>query len=147
MKNRFALVAAAAVLVGSSAACSSAVAAKRTPGTLDPGTARLTIDGSELPLIRTVECAPPEQHLTTVSLGDNDSGATLMVSNAGKLTVEFVRIRNLNGFSGDYNRGLADLHATVEMTENTYQITGEARGYGPKSPEPTTVPFTMKLSC
>ncbi len=70
-----------------------------------------------------------------------------MVSNAGKLTVEFVRIRNLNGFSGDYNRGLADLHATVEMTENTYQITGEARGYGPKSPEPTTVPFTMKLSC
>ena len=45
----------------------------------------------------------------------------MIISNAGKLTVEFVRIRNLDGFSGDYNRGLAGGDATVTLTDNTYQ--------------------------
>lgn len=146
MKNRFALVAAAALIIGGSAGCSSEASAKQAPGTLPPGAAQLTIDGKELPTSRSVECAPPEKSLTTITTGNDGSGATMMVSNAGKLTVEFVRIRNLNGFSGDYNRGLGP-DATVTLTANTYQISGAAFGYGPNSPEPTTEPFTIKVAC
>jgi hypothetical protein len=148
VKNRVAFIAAAAVMIGGGAACSSGdLAAKREPGTLPPGAAQLTIDGNELPTTRVVQCAPSEQYLTTITTGNNDSGATVLVSNAGKLTVELVRIRNLNGFTGDYNRGLGGSDATVSLAENTYQIAGAAFGYGAKSPEPTTAPFTIKVSC
>jgi ipoprotein LpqH len=147
VKNRVALIAAAALMIGGSAACSSGgVSAKQAPGTLPPGTAQLTIAGNEPSTIRAVECAPPEKSLTTITTGTDASGATLMVSNAGKLTVEFVRIRNVNGFTGDYDRGLG-ADATVALADNTYQIAGAAFGYGPKSPEPTTEPFTIKVSC
>jgi len=145
--NRVALVAVAALVIGGSAGCSSAALAEQAAGTLPPGAAQLTIDGKELPTIQAVHCAPPEQHLRTISAGNDESGATVMVSNAGKLTVEFVRIRDLNGFSGDYNRGLTGSDASIALNDGTYQIAGVAVGYGPDSPEPTTTRFTMKVSC
>jgi hypothetical protein len=141
------LVAAAALVIGGSAGCSSQALAEQSAGTMPPGSAQLTIDGTELPTIKSVQCAPPERHLTTITAGNNDAGLTVMVSNAGKLTVEFVRIRNLGGFSGDYNRGLAGLDATVLLNDSTYQITGAAVGYDDKSPEPATIRFTIKVSC
>jgi len=149
VKDRVVLtIAAAALLIGGSAACSSeGLSAKQEPGTLAPGTAKLTIDGKDLPTTRVVHCAPPEQYMTMITTGDDASGATVMVSNAGRLTVELVRIRNLHGFSGDYNRGLGGGDATVALTESTYNIAGAASGYDTKSPEPTTAPFTIKVSC
>lgn len=147
MKDRVIVIAAAAIIIGSGGACSSGhLSAKPKPGTLPPGTAEFTIDGKNLPTTGAVECAPAEQYLTTITTGDNGSGATVMVSNANKLTVEFVRIRNLNGFTGDYDRGLQG-EANVVLTDNTYHIAGAAFGYGPKSPVPTTEPFTIKVSC
>jgi lipoprotein LpqH len=145
VKNRVALIAAAALIIGGGAACSSP-SAKRAPGTLTPGTAQLTIDGKELPPTRAVECAPAEEYLTTITTGSEASGVTVMVSNKGKLAAEFVRIRNLNGFTGDYNRHLGG-DATVALTESTYHIAGTAFGYGPKSPTPTTQPFTIEVAC
>jgi len=145
VKNRVALIAAAALIIGGGAACSSP-SAKRAPGTLTPGTAQLTIDGKELPPTRAVECAPAEEYLTTITAGNEASGVTMMVSNKGKLAAEFVRIRNLNGFTGDYNRHLGG-DATVALTESTYHIAGTAFGYGPKSPTPTTQPFTIEVAC
>jgi lipoprotein LpqH len=148
VQNRVAFVAAAALMIGGGTACSSGdLSAKREPGTLPPGAAQLTIDGKDLPITRAVQCAPPEQYLTTITTGNDASGATIMVSNAGKLAVEFVRIRNLNGFTGDYNRGLGAGDATIALTDNTYGIAGAVFGYGTKSPEPTTAPFTIKVSC
>jgi lipoprotein LpqH len=147
VKTRVGFIAAAALMIGGSAGCSSGeVSAKQEPGTVPPGTAQVTIAGKELSTTRAVQCAPAEKSLTTITTGNDASGATVMVSNAGKLTVEFVRIRNLSGFTGDYNRGLGG-DATVALTDNTYQIAGAAFGYGPKSPEPTTEPFTIKVSC
>jgi ipoprotein LpqH len=145
VKNRVALIAAAALIIGGGAACSSP-SAKRAPGTLTPGTAQLTVDGKELPPTRAVECAPAEEYLTTITTGSEASGVTVMVSNKGKLAAEFVRIRNLNGFTGDYDRHLGG-DATVALTESTYHIAGTAFGYGPKSPVPTTQPFTIEVAC
>ena len=146
MKNRVALIAAAGLIIGGGAACSFGNhPAKRAPGTLTPGTAQLTIDGKELPPTG-AECAPPEEYLTTITTGSQASGVTVLVSNKGKLAAEFVRIRNLNGFSGDYDRHLGG-DATVALTESTYHIAGTAFGYGPKSPVPTTQPFTIEVAC
>lgn len=147
MSNRVGLVAAAALVISSSAACSSEALAEQAAGTLPPGSAQVAIDGNTLPVMQSVRCAPPERHLSTISAGNDASGLTVMVSNAGKLTVEFVRIRNLDGFSGDYNQGLAGNDATVVLNDSTYQIAGVAVGYGSKSPEPTKTPFTIKVSC
>jgi lipoprotein LpqH len=145
VKNRVALIAAAALIIGGGAACSSP-SAKRAPGTLTPGTAQLTIDGKELPPTRAVECAPAEEYLTTITTGSEASGVTVMVSNKGKLAAEFVRIRNLNGFTGDYDRHLGG-DATVALTESTYHIAGTAFGYGPTSHLPMTHSFTIEVAC
>lgn len=144
MNKRGALVVAAALTIGGSAACASGHAA--TEQGLAPGTAKISIDGAELPATNAVQCAPAEQAFRTIKTGDGNSGATLMVSNAGKLTVEYVRIRNLNGFTGDYDRGLGG-DATVTLSGITYEIWGVGIGYGPNSPEPATERFTIKVSC
>lgn len=134
----------AALTIGGSAACASGQAA--TEQGLPPGTAKISIDGAEVPTTHAVHCAPAEQAFSMITTGDGSAGTTMMVSNAGKLTIEFVRIRNLNGFSGDYNRGLGN-EATVGLSGITYQISGVAHGFGPSSPEPTNVPFTIKVAC
>jgi len=146
LKDRVVYMAAAALMIGGSAACSSGQPSAQPPGALPPGSAQLTIDGKTLPTTGAVDCAPPEEYLTTITTGNDASGATVMVSNAGKLAVEFVRIRDLDGFTGDYNRGLGG-DATVDMIGTTYQIAGAAFGYSTKSPEPTRLPFTIRVSC
>lgn len=147
MRKRVALIVGAALMVGGSAACSSEhAAANRDPETLPPGAAKVTVDGHELAITHAVHCAPAEQYLTTITTGTGASGATIMVSNAQKLAVESVQIRNLNGFTGDYHRGQGDA-AAVSLTGNTYHIAGAAFGYGPKSPVPTSEPFAITVSC
>jgi lipoprotein LpqH len=147
VKNELVVVAAAALIIGGSVACSSGKPAKLKPGELLSGTAQVTIDGASVPAATSVSCAPPEQYLTTMTAGDdNTANATVLVSNANKLTVELVRIRNLNGFSGDYARGLQG-EASVALTESTYHITGTAYGFSTTSPEPTTQSFTIAASC
>jgi lipoprotein LpqH len=139
-----AAVASAALVIGGTAGCSSDPP-KPKAGVLLPGTSQLTIDGEDAPANGTVNCASVES-LTTLKTGDDTTGATVMVSTRGKLIVEFVRIRNLNGFSGDYNRGLEG-SATAALHGAVYDITGTARGYSPKSIAPTTLPFTIKMAC
>ena len=147
MQDGIAMVAAgaaAALVIGGTAGCSSGPP-KPKAGVLLPGTSQLTIDGKDAPTKGTVDCASVES-TTTMKTGDDDAGATVMVSTTGKLTVEFVRIRNLNGFSGDYNRGLEG-DATAVLHDAVYEITGTARGYSPTSIAPTTLPFTIKMAC
>jgi lipoprotein LpqH len=143
VKNGIVVVTAAALVV---AACSSGPAPfKPARGVLPPGTAHVTIDDRYADTNGAVQCAAVGS-LTTIKAGDENSGETVMVSEAKKLTVEFVRIRNLNGFTGDYNRGLEG-DAAVAMTRSTYHVTGTALGFNPKSIKPTTQPFTIEVAC
>jgi lipoprotein LpqH len=146
VKNRIAVAAAsvAAVVIGTAVGCSSD-SAKPKPGVLPPGTAHLTVDGKDAGSTGAVHCDAIESFLT-IKTGDDAAGSTAMVSQKGKLAVEFVRIRNLNGFSGDYNLNL-DGSAAVALTGNTYDITGTMLGFGPTSIAPTTKPFTIKVAC
>jgi hypothetical protein len=148
MKDRFIAAAATAVLViGGAVGCSSNQASpKPKPGTLPPGTAALTINGKDLGVTDSVQCAPDEW-LTIIRTGHEASGVTVMVSNAQRLAPEFVRIRDLNGFTGSYDRDLQG-KAAVTMTGATYAITGAAMGFNKAEPsELTTETFAIKVSC
>ncbi|MCV7035916.1 lipoprotein LpqH [Mycobacterium heckeshornense] len=68
------------------------------------------------------------------------------MSNAGPLTVKFVRIRNLSGVTGDYNLGLEG-DATIAMNGATYDITGAVLGYSPTAIAPMKQSFRIKVSC
>jgi ipoprotein LpqH len=83
---------------------------------------------------------------TTITTGDRDRGTTVMVSNAGPLTVKFVRIRKLSGVTGDYTPGLEG-DAAIAMSGATYNITGAVFGYSPTATAPTMQPFRIKVSC
>lgn len=147
MKNRFVAAAAALLVIGSAVGCSSSQAARKPkPGKLAPRTAALTINSKDLGTTDAVHCAPDEW-LTTIRAGHEDSGVTVMVSNAHQLAAEFVRIRNLNGFTGSYDRDLQG-KAAVTMTGPTYAITGAAMGFNNAKPsELTTETFAIKVSC
>lgn len=114
--------------------------------TLPPGTAVITINGKDLGRTDTVQCAQVES-LTTIRTGHEASGATVMVSNAHQLAAEFVRIRDLNGFAGSYDRGLQG-NATVTLTGSSYSITGAAAGFNITKPSAlTTETFAIKVAC
>ncbi|RAU97486.1 hypothetical protein DQP56_13660 [Mycolicibacter senuensis] len=134
------------VLAGGGVACSPRHTATR-PGTgvLAPGTVQLAVDHRDLAAPEKVQCASDEW-LTTITIGDDASGATVTVSKTGQLTVESVLIRALGEFTGNYNRGL-DGDAEVTMIESTYDITGVAQGYTATSFERTVRPFAIKVAC
>lgn len=147
MRYKVAFIAAVAAVVGSIGACSSEQPAKPAPGVLASGTAQITIDGKDLPLVRSVECEPSEEYLTIIKTGDDKSGTTVQVSNAEKLAVTFARIRNVSGFTGDYDRDLGGT-ADIELKKNTYHIAGTAFGFSEKSPfEAVRTPFTLAVAC
>ncbi|WP_375483524.1 lipoprotein LpqH [uncultured Mycobacterium sp.] len=145
LKNQFVVVPALALGIAGAVGCSAESAPKPKPGSLLPGTAQLTIDGKPAHATEAVQCSTVES-TTTIETGDDDGGVTLVVSNAGPLIVQFVRIRKLSGFTGDYNLGLEG-DARIAMTGSTYDISGAALGYGPTSIEPTTHPFEIRVSC
>lgn len=145
MRNIVVGLAATALMVSVSAGCSSDSPPKAKRGTLPPGTAQLSIDGADLGTTEAVRCSDIAWS-TTITTGDDNRGATVMVSSAAKLVVESVQIRDLNGFTGNYNRGLAG-DASVALINATYHITGNALGYEPTSIAPTTRPFDIKVAC
>lgn len=113
---------------------------------LPAGTAQLTINGQHMGTSEAVQCAP-DQHLTMIKIGDEPSGAIAMVSAADELTVEWVRIHDLNGFSGNYGRGLGG-KAQATLTESTYHISGTATGFNTRNPSlPATEKFAIRVSC
>jgi hypothetical protein len=135
-------VAAAALLIGG---CSDK-AATPPPGVLPPGTAVLSIDGQDVGKTYSVRCQTIDW-MTRIHTGIDTSGASAMVSNAGKLEAEFVRLHDLDGFTGSYEDQLQG-EAKVTMTGATYHIIGAALGFN-KS-EPTRLKaetFTIKVSC
>lgn len=139
------VVPAVMLVVGVAGGCSSGSVSTPKSGTLPPGTAQFTVADGDAETTTAVQCLAVDSH-TTINAGDDNRGVTAMVSNAGPLTVEFVKIRKLNGFTGGYHLGLEG-KAKVAVTGSTYYIEGDAFGYSAASVEPTTQPFTMRVSC
>ena len=134
------------LLIGVTAGCSSDQAAPARPGVLPPGTAVLSVDGKDVGTTYSVRCESIDW-MTRIHTDLHASGVSAMVSNANKLTAEFVRLEDLGGFTGSYEHALQG-EAAVTMTGPTYHISGAAMGFN-KS-EPTLLKaetFSIKVSC
>ena len=134
------------LLIGVTAGCSSDQAAPARPGVLPPGTAVLTVDGKDVGTTYSVRCESIDW-MTRIHTDLHASGVRAMLSNANKLKAEFVRLEDLDGFTGSYEHALQG-EAAVTMTGPTYHITGAALGFN-KS-EPTRLKaetFSIKVSC
>jgi lipoprotein LpqH len=144
--KRVCVAAAVMLLIGVTAGCSSDQAAPARPGVLPPGTAVLSIDGKDVGKTYSVRCESIDW-MTRIHTDLHASGVSAMLSNADKLKAEFVRLENLDGFTGSYEHALQG-EAAVTMTGPTYHITGAALGFN-KS-EPTRLKaetFSIKVSC
>ena len=145
MHGRSLVIAVAAVAIGA-AGCSSPRAATPPRGTLPAGTAEFSLDGGTARVTEAVQCESIEW-MKTIQTGDKTWGVSVMLSNAKKLVAEFVRLHNLDGFNGSYDRHLQG-EAAVTMTGPTYRIAGTAVGYSSaKATERTTEPFELRVSC
>jgi ipoprotein LpqH len=139
--RRVCVVAATALIVGG---CASGQAATPGAGVLPPGTARLALDGKQLGTTYAVQC----QSIDWMTRIHTDKpGVSVMLSRADKLTAEFVRFHDVDGFTGSYERDRQG-EASVTMTGANYQIAGAALGFN--TAEPTRVKaekFTVVVSC
>lgn len=132
---------AAAVLILSG--CAPGRAAAPGSGALPPGTAKLTVDGKELGTTYSVRCESIDW-MTRINVDLHDAGVSTMLSRAEKLTTEFVRFHDVDGFTGSYEHGRQG-EASVTMAGPTYQITGTAMGFNKDRPSAET--FTLTVSC
>jgi lipoprotein LpqH len=142
VKKGVCTVAAATLMV---AGCADK-AATPPPGVLPPGTAVLSIDGQDVGKTYSVRCQTIDW-MTRIHTDLQAANVSAMLSNADKLKAEFVRFRDLEGFTGSYEHALQG-EAKVTMTGATYQITGAALGFN--NAEPTRLKaeaFTIKVSC
>jgi ipoprotein LpqH len=144
--KRVCVAGAAMLLIGVAAGCSSDQAAPARPGVLPPGTAVLSIDGKDVGKTYSVRCESIEW-MTRIHTDLHASGVSAMVSNANKLKAEFVRLEDLDGFTGSYEHALQG-EAAVTMTGPTYHITGAALGFNHAQPARLKAEtFSIEVSC
>jgi lipoprotein LpqH len=144
--KRVCVAGAAMLLIGVAAGCSSDQAAPARPGVLPPGTAVLSIDGKDMGKTYSVRCESIEW-MTRIHTDLHASGVSAMVSNANKLKAEFVRLEDLDGFTGSYEHALQG-EAAVTMTGPTYHITGAALGFNHAQPARLKAEtFSIEVSC
>lgn len=126
--------------------CSSDASDGPKPGSLAPGGAEITINDNGLGKFRGAACTQADD-LTTLTTGDEESGSTVVVSNADGLTAKAVDIRNLGGFTGSYHEHLEGT-AEVTLDDATYLITGTAEGFDTDKPSfRSTATFSIKVAC
>jgi len=134
------------LLIGVTAGCSSDQAAPARPGVLPPGTAVLTVDGKDVGTTYSVRCESIDW-MTRIHTDVQAAGVSAMLSNANKLRAEFVRLQDLGGFTGSYERELQG-EAAVTMIGPTYHITGAAQGFNHAQPTRLkSETFSITVSC
>ena len=146
MKFRAAVVAAAILAVGLAGCSSATKVAAPGPGEIANGTAKISVNGTDVGPVNGVACSF-EQAFTTITTGDAKAGTTSVVNNIKGLAVNAVRIRNLGGVSGSYVEDLQG-EAKLEQTGRTYTIAGRVAGYSTEKPGPRTdEEFSIQVAC
>jgi ipoprotein LpqH len=134
------------VAVGGLVGCSDPEPVAPAPGSLRAGTAEVNLDGTEAGTTNAVSCSSTGT-LTTINTGDENAGTTSSIDSAEGLSVQFAQITNLGGFTGSYWADLGP-SAKVEMTGQTYVMTGSATGFDTDKPSfRATRTFSIKVAC
>jgi lipoprotein LpqH len=142
-----AMAAGASVICGFVACTSAGPPAPDQPGAETPGTATVHIDGQDAGVTHQVSCVPSGA-LTKIAIGNEQSGATAVVSNEEALAVKSVDFRDLTGFTGSFNQGLGGGDAGVTMIGRTYRMSGTASGFTSADPSHSTSrTFSIAVGC
>ena len=146
MNHRFIVVAAGIVTAVGLGGCSGPPSVAVPPGSLPPGTAEVTINGTDAGTSHSARCQTIGA-VTMITTGDDDSGSASAIDYSDTLTVQFVKIRNLGGFTGSYWANL-DPAGAVQATSNSYVLTGTANGFNKSNPS-ARVPgtYSIKVAC
>jgi ipoprotein LpqH len=140
VRNRFPMLAAAALAVALLASCTA------RPQTQLSSTASVNINGSGKDF-HIVKCSQVDW-IRMIDIGSDFAGAKIVIDQrAEPATAESVRIHNLDGFTGMYSHGGAgDANLTVNSDKVT--IAGTANGYRTDKPnEPASAPFKITATC
>lgn len=145
MTNHFSAVAGMIVVLGALTACSSSEeAVKAAPGSLSPGTARITIDGRSA-TTTDLMCTNVSQLLLIKAGGG--AGFDLAVDRTSGLTAKSLTIRDYDGFSGSYEEALQG-SAHVSKTNTMFTIAGSAQGFTSAKPSERVMrDFTVDVVC
>lgn len=143
MNDRLAKVAGAASVAFCLTGCSA------PPQVTSEQSATVTVGGSTVSPEQ-VSC-DRWQWFWTIDVGDASHGAeAVFLLNGTAATAKWVKIRDLDGFTGSYWEGGAgsQVPATVSVAGTRYTIAGNAYGYGPNNPnKPGTESFRIVASC
>lgn len=116
------------------------------PGTVASGTATVSIDGQNAETDSNVSCQALGT-TTTITTGDEEAGAALVISSDPELAVLSVSIRDIGGFTGSYNEDLGK-PADVGITDRTYEVSGFADGFAVDNPSfRKQGEFTITVAC
>lgn len=108
--------------------------------------ARVTIGGATQ-TTRPAACSQ-NQSYRTLDIGDHDAHVEAVVMLSGYRAIpQWVKIRNFAGFTGSFwQGGVGD--ARVDLTNNSYTITGSAYGISSSNPNKTvTTDFKITADC
>lgn len=140
MRNRFPMLAAAALAVALLASCTA------RPPTQLSSTASVNINGNGADF-HIVKCSQMEWN-RMIDIGSDFAGARIVIDERTEPAVaDSVRIRNLSGFTGMYSHdGAGDAELTVNNDKVT--IAGTANGYKTDKPnEPASATFKITATC
>jgi lipoprotein LpqH len=146
VNQRFIVVAAGIVSAVVLGGCSSPQPAALPPGSLPPGTAEVRINGTDAGTSHSVRCQTIGA-VTAITTGDDSSGSASAIDSSEEPTVQFVKVRNLGGFTGSYWADL-DPAGEVRATSNTFVLTGSANGFNESNPSArVSSTYSIRVAC
>ncbi len=134
------------LLLIATAGCSSGPPTLTLPnGALPPGTAQVTVNGSDTGQLHEVKCESIGKGLTLIYIGSADGRTTLLLDDAR--TPKAATFNDVGGFSGSYWQDLQG-GARLAMVDQTYLLTGTAAGFNAEQPHTRTLnDFAVKVAC
>ncbi len=129
----------------SASSSSSSSASASASASAAPGGTKVVIDGQEKSISGNVVCASMGGNVN-VAIGEALTGVAAVITDGDSPTVTSVALGNVNGVTLAVGAGQGD--ATVEKTDKTYKITGNAVGIDMSNPlQPAKKPFELDFTC
>lgn len=136
--------AAVVLAVGVTAGCAFPPPTSQPDAVLQ-NTATVSINGQPTGERHYVTCKKTRWLLTIDSL-DDAAGFTALIDTDGAPDAKFVKIRDLDGFTGSaWEGGVGE--ATAKRDDRTITLTGTGYGVRSDDPGPATAAFTITMSC
>lgn len=126
-------------------ALAAAACTTTTGSPADANTARVFIDGREIPTTFTVDCTQLSW-LWTIETLPKEPGFTAIIQTGGTVGPKVMRIRDLTGFTGAAQAEATDAKASIEGT--AFHLSGTAHGsFADRPTKPADVHFRMEAHC